>query len=300
MDELDYIKVCRKKINPRDTDVIMTKINALIPLVSIPKKAFRIGGCGNSDRSFSDNNPGWEYHCYSIENVRETIVESFPDMIHFYDSMTTDQERINIGSYIYQYLFGGVYLAQNIEVTRSFDDLFYFDSEVYLTQSPSYPNAYTNSFMASKPKSKFWLDVLDEVKKLTYTKPFWVIGNHLKTTISTGSGALTSGARNTRIPIMILPTVLVSANSCCDIPKSNNHAYIRIIPTKESWDEQLLNYCWCKSDWIPYLIIGFFVFLFIFIIFHSTKPQVPINTQYEWFVRPTKHRMNMKERYPDW
>lgn len=298
MDKLDYIKICRKDLHPRGSDIIMASVNSLIPIVNIPKKAFRLGPCDNSDHGFIANNFSWDYQCYSLEDVRETIIDSFPDIISIYDNLKTDQERINIGSYVYQYLYGGVYLAPNVEVTRSIDELFYSDSEVYLTPSPSYPNAYTNAFMASKPKSQFWLDVLSEIKKLSYSKPFWVIGNHLRSNIFTGSGALTTGARNTSIPFMILPSSLVSANSCCDLTKTDRRTYIRLTPTNESWDGYVLNYCWCKSDWIPYLIIGLFIILLIFIIFRS-------RTRYEWVVPKTQYYHHREYNsppyiYPNW
>lgn len=316
MDDLEHIKICSRNTNPRASDLLMASVSSLIPIVNIPRKIFQLGSndkTSNRDsliNSITDRNPEWNYQHHTLDEVRETIKLYFPDMLSVYDSYNNEMQKINIGAYIYLYIYGGVYIAPNYKCTKSLDELFYTDAEVYLTASPTYQMGYTNAFMASKPRSQFWLDVIDEAKKFHYSKPFWVIGEHLNITMSTGSGLLNNATKTTRIPYMVLPVSLIAVNNICSVGRVESESnYLQAIGTcqYEGWDAKVLNYCWCNRNWLPYVFLSILALIFVVFLYKLFTPknirQSPNPILIQEQRQPNFNQMNIpNNRHPmaDW
>ena len=122
--------------------------------------------------------PDWKYVLINNKIGDKLIRDYFPDFLKTYESLEYPIMKVDALRYAWLYIYGGVYMDLDIELTKPLDKLFNQDADLYLVKSGNIGSVYTNSFLASKPRCKLWLDCLDEIKK---PYKYWMIGKHFKT-----------------------------------------------------------------------------------------------------------------------
>ena len=119
-------------------------------------------------------NPDYLHHVWTDKENRLFIKQEFPELLSLYDNYDHHIKRVDAVRYCYLYLYGGIYCDLDFECIRGFDDLLigHQDATVILGQmgeDPDFHQAFPNAIMISKPKSSFWLFVIEEMKKRANT-----------------------------------------------------------------------------------------------------------------------------------
>lgn len=198
--------------------------------------------------------PDWKYVLLSDKDNRNFIKKYFPDYLKVYDNLEYPIMRADLIRYAFLYIYGGVYMDLDIELTKPIDDLFEEDADIYVVESGNC-SVYTNSFLASKPKCKFWLECLEEIKK---PYPYWAYGKHLRVMTKTGPLMLTRVINENKYDYYIrsIPKKLVMPCSVCDIkPCTKPGAYTKTLEGSSwcGWDSYIYTTCLC--NWKLILII---------------------------------------------
>lgn len=206
------------------------------------------------------------------EMNRKFCAKYFPDFLSTYDSFPHPIQRADAIRYMFLYIHGGIYLDLDIELLHDLTPLFTQDADVYLVRSGNIGSIITNSFMASKPKCKLWLEMLWAIKHNWGYQP-WMIGKHLTVMNTTGPMMLNRVVGNSDVSFVMLPAKLMMPCSVCELEDGVCHpdgAYVRplIGQSWNSWDSKLLNYILCR--WKPCLrlfTLLFFIGLFVYFVF---------------------------------
>lgn len=261
---------------------VMREMSGPLSISSIPKIIMQYGSNKKYQRtsrdSISRSMSEWEYHYLSDEDATILIRENFPNYIDVYEKLSTDKMKSNFVAYAWLYLNGGVYLDANYEIIKNLDSLFYNESELYFATNPDTHHQVMTDFLASKPKRKFWLDMLNEIKN--NDPPFWAKGSYLQSEKKTGSELLTNMLHKSKSQyIIISPEILNKCGVCASTPSGDG--YIRRLDHSmgETYDEKVINFCYCNLRWIFWgilIILGLFVLYYIFkrgsVYYISTAP----------------------------
>lgn len=242
--------------------------------VKIPKVIFRT--CWSHDipekwrlsgESIQTLMPDWENILMDDDENREFVEKHFPDFLPYYDAFPHNIQRADAIRYMFLYVYGGLYIDLDFEILNPLDELFTTDNEVYLVKSGNIGSYYTNSFMASKPKSKFWLEVIEEMKK---PLPFYIIGKHFTVMCSTGPIMLSRVAKRTGTVIGVTPAKYIMPCNICNINCSTCESYLRPLEGS-SWtgfDTTFLNFWMCYWKYVVIFLLFLLLLLFIsFIIY---------------------------------
>ena len=216
--------------------------------------------------------PHWTIIYTDDEQNRYIVEKYFPDFLPYYDAFEYNIQRVDAVRCLMLYIWGGVYKDMDMEIINPIDSLFVNSAEVYFVSSPNMKNMLTNSFMASKPRSSFWLSYVEHMK---HGAPNWAIGKHLKVMTTTGPMALDKLAKESDIVYAALPRSLVCPCSLCDIESCNSEdAMIRPIwgSTWVSYDSQIYNFVFCYWRKASYysiilvliiIILAFLIWLYV-------------------------------------
>jgi len=183
----------------------------------------------------------------------------FPDFLLYYDSFPYSIQRADAIRYFWLYHHGGIYMDLDMELLKPLDDLFTTNNELFLVESGNIGGYITNSFMASKPRCKLWLDMIDEMKK---PLPKWAVGKHMQVMNSTGPIALNRVVKRNQYIYASLPKSAIMPCNVCDSVCNKPDAYIHPLPGSSwiAWDTQFYNFWLCH--WKP-VAIGIIIILFI-------------------------------------
>jgi mannosyltransferase OCH1-like enzyme len=205
----------------------------------------------------------WKYTLFTDEDNREFVKTHFPDFLSTYDAFPYNIQRADAIRYMYLYMNGGVYMDLDIAIQKSIEDLL-GDEDFYLVPSGNINSSFTNSFMISKPRVAFWLDVIDEMKKPPSS--LWLT-KHLIVMNTTGPMMLTRVARRYRKKFGYLPVQTIIPCHVCNFDTCN---------TDDTYTKNLIGQSWCAMDtkifnfflchWKK-LINTFIIFFITFIIF---------------------------------
>jgi mannosyltransferase OCH1-like enzyme len=212
--------------------------------------------------------PDWKYVLYDNEENREMVAEYFPDFLPYYDAFPYDIMRADAARYCFLYLYGGIYMDLDFEVQQDLSELFRGSCEVYLVASGNVSSVYTNSFMASQPRSKFWLEVIEEMKK---PLGFWQgLLKHFVIMCQSGPLMLSRVTSKTNTVIGVLPRKRVMPCSICNIECSTCEAYLRPLQGSSwiSYDTRFLNFWLCNWKKVIFWIIFLLLIVFIGWIFY--------------------------------
>jgi len=109
--------------------------------------------------------PDFEYKMWNDEEIDMLVKDTFPD---FYNKTYTKYDKkikkIDSARYCMLYTHGGMYVDMDYKCFKNFWSLIPHD-KICISESP-FPDEYLqNAMMISKPKQKFWSDVIDECNK---------------------------------------------------------------------------------------------------------------------------------------
>lgn len=210
--------------------------------------------------------PDWQYVLLDNDENRAMIEEHFPDFLSHYDGFPYDIMRADAARYCFLYLYGGIYMDLDFEVQQDLSELFKGSSEVYLVASGNVSSVYTNSFMASQPRSKFWLEVIEEMKK---PLDFWSgLLKHFVIMCQSGPLMLSRVARRTNTVIGVLPRSRVMPCSICNLDCSTCEAYLKPLEGSSwiSYDTKFLNFWLCH--WKKVIVFLILLILIVLIIYY--------------------------------
>ena len=211
----------------------------------------------------------WQHVLMSDEDNRNFVAEYFPDFLPYYDAFPHNIQRADAIRICWLYIRGGIYMDLDFELQRDLSPLFVSTAEVFLVCSGNVSSYYTNSFMASRPRAKFWLEVIEEMKK---PLPFYVVGKHFTVMMSTGPIMLSRVARRTNTVISVIPKKLVMPCSICNLDCSTCESYLKPLEGSSwiSWDTVFLNFWLCYWTNVVTFIIFLLLLLLIMYILYKT------------------------------
>ena len=219
-----------------------------------------------SPKSIAKVMPDWKYILMTDEDNRNMIKEHFPDFLECYDNLDYPIQRADTARYAFLYLYGGIYMDLDFIVQRDLSPLFSNNGGLFLVSSGNVSGYYTNSFMASKPRNKFWLEMLDEIKK---PKKWWYLSKHFLIMLVSGPLALSRVANRSKHVISIVPKKLVMPCSVCNINCSTCEAYLKPLEGS-SWtsaDTTFLNFWLCNwKKVVSFLILLLLLLLIAYIV----------------------------------
>lgn len=207
----------------------------------------------------------WQYVLMDNQENRDMVAQYFPDFLSYYDAFPYDIMRADAARYCFLYLYGGIYMDLDFEVQQDLSELFKGSSEVYLVASGNVSSFYTNSFMASQPGAKFWLEVIEEMKK---PLDFWSgLMKHFVIMCQSGPMMLSRVARRTSTVIGVLPRSRVMPCSICNLDCSTCESYLRPLEGSSwiSYDTKFLNFWLCHWKKV---IVCFIILLIFGLIFY--------------------------------
>jgi mannosyltransferase OCH1-like enzyme len=221
-----------------------------------------------SIRNIKKYMPDWKHVLMDDEDNRLMVAKHFPDFLPYYDALPYKICKVDFSRYVFLYLYGGIYMDLDLIIQRDLSPLFVNDSEIYLVNSGNVSSSYTNSFMASKPKCKFWLECMEEIKK---PLPWYAIGAHWKIMLLSGPLMVSRVAAKTKTTVSVLPRKLIMPCSSCDYNCNTCNAYIK--PSLgQSWcqfDSHFYNFWLCKWRYILSCLICILIVLLAFYVLYQ-------------------------------
>ena len=218
-----------------------------------------------SPKSIAKVMPDWKYILMTDEDNRKMVKEHFPDFLECYDSLPYHIQRVDCARYCFLYLYGGIYIDLDFLCKKDLSPLFQ-SGDIFLVSSGNVSGYYTNSFMASKPRNKFWLELLEEVKK---PAKWWYIGKHIFVMSQSGPICLSRVANRSKFVISVIPKKLVMPCSVCNINCSTCEAYLKPLEGSSwtSFDTTFLNFWLCNwKKVVSFLILLLLLLLIAYIV----------------------------------
>ena len=233
----------------------------------------------------------WKYILMDDKDNREMVKKHFPDFFPYYERYPYDIQRADTARYCFLYLYGGVYMDLDYVVQKNLSTLFLSNNDesqttdqsnnesennesenlqdtVYLVPSGNVGTYFTNSFMASTPKNKFWLEVLEECKKPRH----WLhISRHLEIMGVSGPAMLSRVANSTKIKIITIQSNLIMPCSVCNLSCDCSNSYLKQLEGS-SWigfDSQIYLFFLC--NWKLFILFSLIFIFLIFLIFITYK-----------------------------
>lgn len=256
-EEAGYISRCSKIFPSVKSSVCIPKIIMQSwKTYDVPEK-WKI-----SPESIKKMMPDWQYVLMNDEDNRNMIKQHFPDFLPYYDSFPHNIMKVDASRYCFLYLYGGLYIDLDFEIQRDLSPLFSV-GEIFLVCSGNVSSYYTNSFMASKPRSKFWLEVIEEMKK---PSKWYYWGKHIEVMAVTGPVALSRVANRTTSVISIVPKKLVMPCSICNLNCSTCESYLRPLEGSSwiGWDTMFYNFWLCNWKVVVAFLICILFLLLVF------------------------------------
>jgi len=220
----------------------------------------------NSPKSIKRHMPDWEYVLMTDDDNRKFVKKYFPDFLKYYDAFPYPIMRADAVRYMFLYIYGGIYMDLDFEVMEPIDRFFISDIDVYLVHSSNVGSYLTNSFMASKPKCKLWLDVIETMKKPNLS--WYHMGRHMCVMNVTGPVMLTHAVIKSKVVYATLPTKLFLPCSICNIGNKdiNKGAALKQLEGSSwvTYDTKFYNFFLC--NW-KHLVVAVILLLLILILF---------------------------------
>ena len=211
----------------------------------------------------------WKYVFMTDEDNRNFVEKHFPDFLPYYDAFPYGIQRADAIRYMWLYIHGGIYMDLDFEVQRDLSPLFVSTAEVFLVCSGNVGSYYTNSFMASQPRAKFWLEVIEEMKK---PEKWWYIGKHIQVMNTSGPIMLSRVVRKTETVISVVPKKLVMPCSVCNLNCSTCESYLRPLEGSSwiSYDTMFYNFWLCHWTKVVSFLLCLLILIFIYWIIYKT------------------------------
>lgn len=210
----------------------------------------------HAQESIIQMNRTWKYVLLTDDDNLRIVNTHFPDFTPYFVNFPHNIQRADAIRYIIMYVYGGIYVDLDYVALRSFDALA-LAKEVGLIPSNNVRSIVTNSFIISQPRSTFWLQCIEEMKK---PLPFWSIGKHLQVYKSTGPYMIHKVYKRNLDVVEVL-NIAIPCSTCeidhCDTIEDGVY-YLKPIRglSWNAWDTNLFNWIYCHS-----IILFFIVFL---------------------------------------
>lgn len=209
--------------------------------------------------------PDWNYMLYSDEDNRAFIQKHFPDFLSYYDSFPYPIMRADAIRYAFLYVNGGVYMDLDMELLQPLDK-YLQGGDLFLVHSSNTDTCFTNSFMASAPGKKLWLDLIEHMKR---PPSWWIPGKHLYVMHSTGPFALSNVVAKSKESYSVIPKYAFPC-SVCDLENENNKCWQNpdalLKPLEggswNSWDSKLYNHLLCHWKVMLFTLVVVIVLIF--------------------------------------
>ena len=198
-----------------------------------------------SPKSIKKYMPDWEYVLMTDKDNRKFIKKHFRDFLPYYDNFPYNIQRADAIRYAWLYINGGIYMDLDFEVLHPLDEMFTSGAEVYLVSSGNIGSYITNSFMASKPGCKLWLEMIEAMKK---PLSWYFLGKHMTVMNSSGPIMLTHVVKKSKVIYSMLPGKLMMPCSACKINCNTKDAYLKPLEGSSwiSYDTKVYNFFMCK------------------------------------------------------
>lgn len=120
--------------------------------------------------SWREKNPSWEYRLWHQADMEELVKQDFPDFEETYFNLEHNVQRWDAIRYMILYQYGGLYADLDTECLEPIDKM--LQNKIYcFGEEPlehcaifSVDNLVRNAIIATMPKQKFFLSVLNEIK----------------------------------------------------------------------------------------------------------------------------------------
>ena len=213
--------------------------------------------------SIQEHMPDWEYVLMTDEDNRKFVRKHFPDFLPYYDRFPHGIQRADAIRYMWLYVHGGIYMDLDFKVQYPLDELFTYDSDVYLVASGNVGAYITNSFMASKPRCKLWLEMIEGMKQKL---PWYYLGKHVEVMNTTGPIMLSHVAKKSKVVYSMLPGKLIMPCSICNINCDASEAYLKPLEGSSwiSYDTRFYNFFMCK--WKRVIVFAVFLLILLLLI----------------------------------
>ena len=222
-------------------------------------------------KSWKVTNPDWEVKFYSYKDNNILVKNNFPWLYDTYKNFYFDEQRLDMAKACYLYLYGGLYVDVNYLPLANIDPLFYkSNDELYFAyNNDTKQESIVTSFMASKPKSSFWLSYLKNIigdKGYIFSTKNGIINN------TTGSQKISSLVKSYNGTVGKLP--YNDINSCTECNENCNQSYYFRVINNGNINDQMFSdidvvlfkfiYCFFKKNWF---LITFTLFIAIIVFF---------------------------------
>lgn len=235
-------------------------------------------GFASVDKHLAKN--GWHHVLLTDVDNDAFVREHFPWFHETFSNLPYGIQRADAIRYCYLYVHGGMYMDLDMELLsgkRLENELRKAaksvpTAEVFVVRSSNVHSSFTNSFMASKPKSEVWLRALRSIQQ-NPNGAWWSVGKHMKVMSSTGPTMLTKVLRKTHPKrVAEIPSKLILPCSIFDMEvkcrgKTECSRPDSIMKTLrgQSWnasDSNFWNYCQCYGPSVA-VVVGFILFVLL-------------------------------------
>jgi len=118
-------------------------------------------------------NKDWKYMFWSDEDLRNLVVNDYPELLEMYDGFNTHIKRVDMARYLFLKKYGGLYVDMDFECLKPIDKLLENHSCVIGWEDKRY---LCNAFMASTQNHKVWDNIIDYIKSLGHKHTKCVMG----------------------------------------------------------------------------------------------------------------------------
>lgn len=173
-----FLQVNNRNVFSR-TAIIKTKILEEKPFEGVTKIVHQSWKTKDIPDFFRNYSRSWISHCFpdwkyklwtDVDNLN-LIKDYYPWFLNKYNELPANIYRVDISRYFYLFHFGGIYTDLDNECIRPFEGLLKNYSLVFGAMKgqfggTSLKEGYVqNSFMYSRPKHPFWLEIIVDVFK---------------------------------------------------------------------------------------------------------------------------------------
>lgn len=185
--------------------------------------------------------PDWEVRLWTDDDNDRLVRTCIPSAYRFYRSLPYGIQRADFVRYVILWEFGGMYSDMDILPTKNFEDVLGGCKADALLVMSGNVEMFTNSFMASPPRSPFWETLIREI--IFRESKWYEVGKHMTVMHSTGPAILDEVARRYTRPLIILPKNVFMAYDITDHAQIKPLAALRPLQggSWNEWDSKLLN-----------------------------------------------------------
>ncbi len=110
--------------------------------------------------------PTWTYRLWTDEDLRNLVVDHYPEMLKVYDDFPYPIQRVDMARYMILDRHGGVYSDLDLIPVTPIDPFLVGSMDVYLVHSGNVKTCLTNALMASVPGAPLWKRILRTICSL--------------------------------------------------------------------------------------------------------------------------------------